>query len=243
MAGGLCLVTVLLVTLGANAVSGVTIPAVPGSTITLSCNKIPSTNLIWEHWDSKRIIIRSGVVTNSVTSSKYVVTQRQDSESVAVSSVTLSDDGQYRCYYSTSPADAQVMNINVLVRPQTVYASGPTDPVSQATIQILTCEVKVAKPLPEVKWIRKDYGGNFTEFAGTNQDWYFQNKTGSRVNTLRVNVTRKAYKAVFICQAAISYFYTIQFNVTLDVFCKITPLQTLSTNYSFFVTIALDISH
>lgn len=41
------------------------------------------------------------------------------------------------------------------VRPQTVYASGPTEPVSQATIQILTCEVTVAKPLPEVKWIRK----------------------------------------------------------------------------------------
>lgn len=114
MASGLCLVTVLLVILRTNVVSGVTIPAVPGSTITLTCNKIPSTNLIWEHWDSKRIVIRSGVVTNSATSSKYVVTQRQDSESVAVSSVTLSDDGEYRCYYSTNPADAQVMNINVL---------------------------------------------------------------------------------------------------------------------------------
>lgn len=77
-------------------------------------------------------------------------------------------------------------------------------------------------------YVSTDYDGDFTEFAGTNQEWYFQNKTGSLVNTLRINVTRKAYKAVFICQAAISYFYTIQFNVTLDVFCKtISLIQTI----------------
>lgn len=94
------------------------VPAVLGSSVTLECNIIQTQILIWDHTVShnQSIIAHRGniVIPNSLNQTKFFVQVRGNKQSLIIRSLTLQDDGVYKCWEVQNSVKKQSFKVNIL---------------------------------------------------------------------------------------------------------------------------------
>lgn len=94
------------------------VPAVLGSSVTLECNIIQTQILIWDHTVSRNqsIIAHRGniVIPNSLNQTKFFVQVRGNKQSLIIRSLTLQDDGVYKCWEVQNSVKKQSFKVNIL---------------------------------------------------------------------------------------------------------------------------------
>jgi len=96
------------------------VPAVLGSSVTLECNIIQTQTqtLVWDHTvnHNQSIIAHRGniVIPNSLNQTKFFVQVRGNKQSLIIRSLTLQDDGVYKCWEVQNSVKKQSFKVNIL---------------------------------------------------------------------------------------------------------------------------------
>ncbi|KAL3868536.1 hypothetical protein ACJMK2_041347 [Sinanodonta woodiana] len=209
----------------------VVIPALLGSTVTITCRLPMSDTFVWEDSDGT-ILSFNGQVQVGNTNSKYVI-ERQTSvhESLVIFGVTLADDKEFTCFdYIKNKEVKSISRVHVLVQPYYVNVTIPAMPLNEETEQIFACIADGGKPLPRISWVLNDTNGTMHDIPGMIQDYMYPNQTGKRTNLLRLRIKRDMYRARLQCIVALDIIYTESINISMDV--NLLPMQPQITGYT-----------
>lgn len=99
------------------------VPAVLGSSVTLQCHIREAQGLLWDHvmmhGNQKIIALRGNItlpVANSLNNTKFFIQVNSNSQSLIIQSLTLQDDGTYRCYDVNAIQKKESFKVNILGR-------------------------------------------------------------------------------------------------------------------------------
>ncbi|KAK3089406.1 hypothetical protein FSP39_003376 [Pinctada imbricata] len=205
-------------------------PAVLGSSVTLECSVRQEDKLVWDRGDGSRVIAVNGAFYPGVNTSSYLLQNTSVGQSLIIHSLSLIDDGTYRCYDLKNATNKQLMNVTILVEPPYVWSTGPNGIIEEGTKQVFICTADGGKPPPNMEWILIDRKANRKSFIGLNTDHRYTNGTYRRTNRLEIITSRDMYRASMICKVSISYFYEVQQTIVLDV--NLYPLAPKFTDFT-----------
>ncbi|XP_076094198.1 uncharacterized protein LOC143064890 isoform X1 [Mytilus galloprovincialis] len=201
------------------------VPAVLGSSVTLQCHIREAQGLLWDHvmmhGKQKIIALRGNItlpVTNSLNNTKFFIQVNSNSQSLIIQSLTLQDDGTYRCYDVNAIQKKESFKVNILVKPTLIKLHPlPAGGIDEGSNPKLTCEADGGKPPPIFEWYITGPSLNITSLASANSDTTYSNGTGLRTSQVVLTVDRSMYKATVLCKTEITYFFVVQNNVSLNV--------------------------
>ncbi|VDI80901.1 Hypothetical predicted protein [Mytilus galloprovincialis] len=130
------------------------VPAVLGSSVTLQCHIREAQGLLWDHvmmhGNQKIIALRGNIklpIANSLNNTKFFIQVNSNSQSLIIQSLTLQDDGTYRCYDVNAIQKRESFKVNILgpslnitslasANSDTTYSNGTGLRTSQVVLRV-----------------------------------------------------------------------------------------------------------
>ncbi|XP_030638862.1 cell adhesion molecule 1 [Chanos chanos] len=170
------------------------VSVVEGETATISCRVKNNDDSVIQLLNPNRQTIYFRDV-RPLKDSRFNLVNFSDNElRVALSNVSLSDEGRYVCQLYTDPPQEAYADIAVLIPPSNPIIESREEIVSEGNETVMTCAAVGGKPAPTIRWMKGD-----KELQGQSKVEATYDRMFTVTSSLRFTVTREDDGMPVVC--------------------------------------------